>query len=172
MSADARARLALTGARLLLALAAVMLTLSALNSGRHARIGASDTPREATSAPVASGAAGQRTRSSDAMLGRDLFHPSRVAASRPYRVGVAAESAVRPAAAPTVRLLGTVIRATGRSFALCQVGSDAARVVYPGETIGALRLVSVEQGRAVFTDAAGARIELLVPRSEGGRNDR
>lgn len=172
MTADTRAQLALTGARGLLTLSVLVLVLTAIRSGRHARVEASPIASTDVVAPP-SGAAGRASsQTTDALLGRDPFDPSRVAASRPYRVGATAENVVRPVATQTVRLLGTVVLATGRSFALCQVGSAAARVVYPGETIGALRLVRVDQGSAVFTDAAGARIELLVPRSDGGRNDR
>jgi hypothetical protein len=172
MTADARARLALAGARGVFALSAVVLALTALRSGRHARIESYAVERPSVAIQASSAVDAATPRTLDALLGRDPFDPSRVAANRPYRIGVTSESVVRPVAAQPVRLLGTVVLAEGRSFALCQLGSAAARVVYPGDTIGALRLVRVDQGSAVFIDAAGARIELLVPRSDGGRNDR
>jgi hypothetical protein len=172
MTADARARLALTAARAFLAVCTIVLLTTVLGAGRHSRIDVIMSPSVAAPSAEALDAPIARSASADGLLGRDPFDASRVAARRPYRLGAETESAVRPSAAPTVRLLGTVVIAGGRSFALCQIDGAAASVVYPGQMIGTLRLVRVDQGSAVFTDAAGARIELLVPRSDGGRNDR
>jgi hypothetical protein len=100
------------------------------------------------------------------LLARDPFSPLRSAPEVPYRIGGAAATAsiVQPRR-QTVRLLGTVVRATGRSFAMCQVAGESAKVVYPGQTIGGLTLESVLQGSAVFTDETGARVSLRVSRT-------
>jgi hypothetical protein len=172
MTASMRARVALTAARGLLALCALTAAIGAWRTGRHARVSelASTTTAAGLAAPSVAPSAREATL--DVLLGRDPFDASRLASRRPYRIAAEAERVVQPVATPSVRLLGTVVLTGGRSFALCQLDGGAARVVYPGEMIGALRLVRVDQGSAVFTDAAGARIELLVPRSDGGRNDR
>jgi hypothetical protein len=100
------------------------------------------------------------------LLARDPFSPVRSAPEVPYRIGATAAvtDVVRPQRA-TVRLLGTVVRASGRSFAMCQVAGEAAKVVYPGQSIGGLTLESVAQGSAVFTDETGARVSMRVSRT-------
>lgn len=93
-----------------------------------------------------------------ATISADLFAPDRTAPSIPYRIarvtaGVAPAVFVQP-----VVVIGTVINANGRSFAMCQVGAEGPRVVYVGQRIGTLTLVSVGQGSAVFTNETGARV--------------
>ena len=71
-----------------------------------------------------------------------------------------------PITVAEVKLLGTVVR-PGASFALCQLPADAPRIVHVGERLGELTLILLEQGRAVFQTAKGARLELSLsnPRS-------
>lgn len=100
------------------------------------------------------------------LLARDPFSPVRSAPEVAYRIESASEPSgiVSPPRAP-VLLLGTVLRSAGRSFVMCQVGGEAAKVVYPGQAIGGLTLESVLQGSAVFTDESGARVTLRVART-------
>jgi hypothetical protein len=104
----------------------------------------------------------------DAELSRavatDLFAVDRSAPTVRYRIERASAGASL-APPPLVRLLGTVVSAGGRSFAMCQLGADPPRVVYAGQRIGAMKLESVSQGSATFTDDAGARVVLRVPRA-------
>ena len=93
-----------------------------------------------------------------AAISADLFEPDRTAPTVPYRIarvtaGVAPAVYVQP-----VVVIGTVINANGRSFAMCQLGAEGPRVVYVGQRIGTLTLVSVGQGSAVFTNETGARV--------------
>lgn len=100
------------------------------------------------------------------LLTRDPFSPVRSAPEVPYRIGgvIGVAGIVQPQRA-TVRLLGTIVRASGRSFAMCQVVGEPAKVVYPGQSIGGLTLESVSQGSAVFTDETGARVSMRVSRT-------
>ena len=94
----------------------------------------------------------------------DPFSPIRASPEVPYRLGAVEPVIRRVVAAPQqVRLLGTVVRPTGRSFAMCQVADGPATVVYPGQRIGGLVLESVLQGSAVFIDDEGTRVTLRVP---------
>lgn len=112
------------------------------------------------SSAVASATGGVATSDGDitATISADLFAPDRTAPSIPYRIarvtaGVAPAVFVQP-----VVVIGTVINANGRSFAMCQLGAEGPRVVYVGQRIGTLTLVSVGQGSAVFTNETGARV--------------
>ena len=101
-------------------------------------------------------------------IATDLFAVDRAAPAVRYRLARAnARANVGAAAAQPlpVRLIGTVIVAAGRSFAMCQLGADQPRLVYPGQRIGAMKLESVSQGSATFTDDAGARVVLRVARA-------
>lgn len=101
------------------------------------------------------------------LLARDPFSPLRAAPEVAYRIeGVTAEPAAI-VVTRSVRLLGTVVRATGRSFAMCQVGSEPARLVYPGQRIGGMTLERVSPGSALFIDDAGARTVVRVSRTGG-----
>ena len=97
-------------------------------------------------------------------IATDLFAVDRVAPAVRYRLARASAGAAA-AEPPPVRLIGTVIVAAGRSFAMCQLGADQPRLVYPGQRIGAMKLESVSQGSATFTDDAGARVVLRVARA-------
>lgn len=73
---------------------------------------------------------------------------------------------VLPVSVAAIRLLGTVIRPNG-SFALCQLPTDAPRIVRLGEKLGEMTLISIEQGRATFQAPHGGRLDLSLstPRS-------
>lgn len=121
-------------------------------------------------APAPAMAAPRESRSSltDADLTRvvaaDPFSPDRSAPDVKYRIGRAPSGPEMTAPIPMlVRLLGTVVSPDGQSFAMCQLGTDAPRSVHVGQTVGTLKLQSVSQGSAVFTDATGTRVTLRVP---------
>lgn len=68
----------------------------------------------------------------------------------------------RPATPPgEIALLGTVIHGSS-PFALCQLPSDAPRIVHIGEQLGDMTLISLDQGRAVFRTRTGTRVELSL----------
>lgn len=93
-------------------------------------------------------------------LSRDPFRPGGLLPNAVARLRPPADT-VLPVSVAAVRLLGTVIRPSG-SFALCQLPADVPRIVHVGERLGALTLISLEQGRAVFQAPRGARLELLL----------
>ena len=93
-----------------------------------------------------------------ATIAADLFAPDRTAPTIPYRIARVAAGISPLVVVQPVVVIGTVINANGRSFAMCQLGADAPRVVYVGQRIGTLTLVSVGQGSAVFTNETGARV--------------
>jgi hypothetical protein len=67
----------------------------------------------------------------------------------------------------SLRLMGTVALPAGRGAALSQLGSQPARLVRVGETIGEYTLQAVQQGAATFVSSTGERLELKVPRAGG-----
>jgi hypothetical protein len=113
---------------------------------------------------VSDGSAGSAPVDIARIFAGDPFSPVRAAPEVPYRLGAVEPVVRRVVAVPQqVRLLGTVVRPTGRSFAMCQVATGPATVVYPGQRIGGLLLESVAQGSAVFIDDEGTRVTLRVP---------
>lgn len=100
----------------------------------------------------------------DRTVAHNPFSPDRTPGPA-YRV-VKAGTALPLVTAAVVRLVGTVVRDGALSFVLCQEGPLPARVVYPGQRIGALTLLSVQAGSATFTDTGGARVVLRV--AKGG----
>jgi hypothetical protein len=103
----------------------------------------------------------------DAAVARTIadnpFAPDRVPGP-PFRIVAAPVTTVTAAPRAPVRLIGTVVEGSGRSFVMCAEGSKAAQVVYVGGRIGELTLRSIEQGMATFTDGAGRAVVLRVPR--------
>lgn len=97
------------------------------------------------------------------IVARDPFSPIRKAPEVPYRLVAADEVPSQRASPVVVRLLGTVVRASGPSFALCQLANGPPRAVYPGQRVGTLVLESVGQGSAVFIGDNGERLTLRVP---------
>jgi hypothetical protein len=97
----------------------------------------------------------------------DLFADDRAAPAVRYRIGATVTKAATFVApivvAPQLQLSGTVVAADGRSFAMCQLGAEPAKIVYVGQRIGTFTLRSVSQGSAVFTDESGKRVVLRVP---------
>jgi hypothetical protein len=68
-----------------------------------------------------------------------------------------AEELVAPA---SIRLLGTVIRPAGASFAVCQLPSAVARAVAVGDSIGGMTVVEIDRGSAVLRRPDGRRVVL------------
>lgn len=99
------------------------------------------------------------------LVAHDPFSPFRTAPEVPYRIGAVVADSIFMRTAQPVRLLGTIVGGAGRSFAMCRIEGQPARVVYPGERIGGMTLERVFQGSAIFIDEAGARVELRVPRT-------
>ena len=69
--------------------------------------------------------------------------------------------------APTsdpIELLGTVMVAGGRSFAMCQ-SSGGTQVVHVGEQIAGFTLKSLEQGSAVFVSPQGKAVNIRVKKT-------
>ena len=99
------------------------------------------------------------------LVARDPFSPLRAAPDVAYQIGVLPSDRPAVVERPTVRLLGTILRAGGRSFAMCQLANQPVRMVYAGERIGTLTLETVSQGGAVFIDDSGARVTLRVART-------
>jgi hypothetical protein len=146
---------ALGVASLLLALAA----WKALHLDTLPAVTSSRANEEVVYTLIAQGAARDST-SSTVELASDPFSPD-----RRLRQGVDENLEVLDAAPPIVagpmRLLGTVVRDT-TGFAICQLATDAPRVVHLGERFGELTLITLEQGRAVFRAANGTRLELSL----------
>ena len=115
-------------------------------------------PSELGAVARASGGAQTSDGEIAATISADLFAPDRTAPTIPYRIARVTAAVAPPVFVQPVVVIGTVINANGRSFAMCQVGAEAPRVVYVGQRIGTLTLVSVGQGSAVFTNETGARV--------------
>lgn len=154
------------------ALAALALSLGVLGwTARRALEveeagGAIAAPPESTITDVAPAAAPNAAQVL-AAVDSDPFHPERRRPTERFRLpgeAITAEvAAPTPAAAPLV-LLGTVVLAEGRSFVMCQQGSDQPRIVRVGESLGDYTLRSVQQGHAVFVTRRGEQVELRVPK--------
>jgi hypothetical protein len=97
----------------------------------------------------------------------DPFREDRTAALSRYRPPGADEEADSTTAevVERVTLVGTVLSLDGASFALCQEGDQAPRLVRPGQQIGGLLLKSVEQAKAVFLGGDGRLVTLSVPKA-------
>lgn len=95
----------------------------------------------------------------------DPFRPDREPASVAFRMP--GETATASPAAPPAQLflVGTAMLPDGKSFAMCRVGDEQAKVVRLGDRIGTYTLRSVEQGRAVFQTAQGSTLEVRVPKA-------
>ena len=115
-------------------------------------------------APAPAALAGPSDAELQRAVATDLFSPDRSAPAVRYRIERASATPNAPPPLP-VRLVGTVVTAAGRSFAMCQQGAATPRVVYPGQHIGPLKLESVSQGSATFTDDAGVRVVLRVAKA-------
>jgi hypothetical protein len=97
----------------------------------------------------------------------DPFHPERRRPTERFRLpgeAISTETAPPQSASAPLVLLGTVVLAEGRSFVMCQQGSEQPRIVRVGESLGDYTLRTVEQGRAVFVTRRGEQVELRVPK--------
>lgn len=94
-------------------------------------------------------------------LPNDPFRPGRELLNARDKAASERPDAVLPVSVVSVRLLGTVVRPND-SFAVCQLTTDAPRIVHVGERLGELTLIILEQGRAVFQTPRGARLELAL----------
>jgi hypothetical protein len=96
----------------------------------------------------------------------DPFHPERRRPQIRYELPGSAP-AKPPESAPVsdpIELLGTVLVAGGRSFAMCQTTSGT-QVVHVGEKIAGFTLKSVEQGSAVFVSPDGKAVNIRVKKT-------
>jgi hypothetical protein len=96
----------------------------------------------------------------------DPFHPERRRPQIRYELpGSVVEKPAEPVpVADPVELLGTVIVAGGRSFAMCQ-SSAGTQVVHVGEKVGGYTLKSVEPGSAVFVSPEGKVMNVSVKKT-------
>ena len=101
------------------------------------------------------------TAASPHALASDPFSPGRRLTPEPSVTRTVSRDATPAPEAPTVRLLGTVMRG-GSGFAVCQIASDPPRTVRVGETLGELTLITLDRGRAIFRAANGTRVELSL----------
>lgn len=94
----------------------------------------------------------------------DPFREDRTPPAARYRIATSSLDSAGTVVeeAPRVTLLGTVVAADGGSFALCQSGDDAPRLVRLGQSIGGLLLQRVGQAQATFTMADGRLTTLTV----------
>ena len=148
----------------LLAVAAAALLfgaslLSAVRAGNPPAVDAS--PSSAAPAIAAPPLDPPRDSGATVALASDPFSPDRSlpgdAAADPSEPG----DSVAPVLAAEVKLLGTVVRGVS-PFALCQLPSDAPRIVHVGERLGDLTLISLDQGRATFRARSGTQVELSL----------
>ncbi len=103
----------------------------------------------------------------DDAVNLDPFHPERRRPQIRYELpgSVPVEKPANPVpAADPVELLGTVIVAGGRSFAMCQ-SSAGTQVVHVGEKVGGYTLKSVEPGSAVFMSPEGKTLNVSVKKT-------
>jgi hypothetical protein len=103
----------------------------------------------------------------DRAVDGDPFHPERrrpqiryeLPASRPEEMPEAS-----PPPAEQIELIGTVVAAGGRSFAMCQT-SAGPQIVHIGEKFVGHTLKSVTQGSAVFVSPQGKVMNVHVKKA-------
>jgi hypothetical protein len=103
----------------------------------------------------------------DRAVDLDPFQPERQRPGARYQLPQSgppepAQSA-EPVSAP-VELVGTVVVAGGRSFAMCQSGAGP-QIVHIGEKFAGHTLKSVAQGSAVFVSPNGKAMTILVKKT-------
>jgi len=97
----------------------------------------------------------------------DPFRPERRPAPVPFRMpgeALSGNDADQPAPVQSIVLIGTAV-SDGGGFAMCQIGSEPARLVRLGERLAGYTLRSVGQGRATFRTETGQTIEVRVARA-------
>lgn len=106
-------------------------------------------------------------------VGRDPFSPERRPSALyfPPGTGPQADTSFAAAAplpepyapaAPSIRLVGTLLAPGGRAVALLEGDGQPARIVRVGERMGDHTLTLVEPGRAVLRSSSGERLELKL----------
>jgi hypothetical protein len=103
----------------------------------------------------------------DRAVDGDPFHPERRRPQIRYELPGAAPEELPPASAPPaeqIELIGTVVAAGGRSFAMCQT-SVGTQIVRVGEKFNGYTLRSVEQGSAVFVSPQGKVMNVGVKKT-------
>ena len=103
----------------------------------------------------------------DRAVDADPFHPERRRPQIRYQLPGSAPAVNPDAAKPAaeqVELVGTVVLAGGRSFAMCQT-SAGPRLVHIGEKFAGFTLKSVEQGSAVFLSPNGKVVTISVKKT-------
>ena len=101
----------------------------------------------------------------DRAIDLDPFHPERRRPQIRYELpGSAPLETPQVTPAESVELIGTVVAASGRSFAMCQT-SAGPQLVRIGEKIAGFTLKSVEQGSAVFVSPDGKVINVRVKKT-------
>jgi hypothetical protein len=117
--------------------------------------------------PTAASRFAPASRKPNAALTADPFRPERRPAPVPFRMpgeALAGTEADQPAPAQAIVLIGTAV-ASGGGFAMCQIGSEPARLVRLGERLAGYTLRSVGQGRATFRSESGQVIEVRVAKA-------
>lgn len=103
----------------------------------------------------------------DRAVDGDPFHPERRRPQIRYELpGSAPEELPQASATPVeqIELIGTVVVAGGRSFAMCQT-SAGPQIVRVGEKFAGFTLKSVEQGTAVFVSPSGKVMNVHVKKA-------
>jgi hypothetical protein len=103
----------------------------------------------------------------DYAIDLDPFHPERRRPQIRYELPGSRAAEKPPETAPVsdpIDLLGTVMVAGGRSFAMCQ-SSAGTQVVHVGEQIAGFTLKSLEQGSAVFVSPQGKAVNIRVKKT-------
>lgn len=103
----------------------------------------------------------------DYAIDLDPFHPERRRPQIRYELPGSRAAEKAPESAPVadpIELLGTVMVAGGRSFAMCQ-SSAGTQVVHVGEQIAGFTLKSLEQGSAVFVSPQGKAVNIRVKKT-------
>jgi hypothetical protein len=117
--------------------------------------------------PTAASRLVPESREPNAALTADPFRPDRRPAPVPFRMpgeALPGAEAEPPAPVQAIVLIGTAV-SDGGGFAMCQIGSEPARLVRLGERLAGYTLRSVGQGRATFRTETGQVIEVRVARA-------
>ncbi len=91
---------------------------------------------------------------------RDPFSASRSSPSGRYVLPWEEVETKSTEAAPKPLVLGTAIALDGRSFATCQLGTAAPRIVHVGDKLGEYTVKSIARGRVVFTTSSGSSLDI------------
>jgi hypothetical protein len=156
-------------ANVLLALAAAALVVTAWRAVRLDPLPSAAAPAVVAAAGDAIASRAPRT-GEDEEIDNDPFRIDRqlpeteAPADEALTVAEVAEPAIVP---EMVRLLGTVVLPGARSFVIYQLPSQVPRTLRVGESVGRLRLESIEPGQAGFRAADGTRVTLQLPKPGG-----